>query len=258
MPPRRELTYELVGRDGLPLDVRHELPMLDGAAWIHTSHGPVVVIDYVYPPEFLHGRVAVEDLASIDPQALATVSGRPLDVGGAPGGRSPLFFDLETTGLSGGAGTVPFLVGCGSFENGAFHTRQFFLHGFAAERALLDAVTELLADVPLLVTYNGRTFDVPVMETRWLFHRMPVPIEGVPHLDMLPPSRRLWRDAADAAESSCRLVSLEALICGVFRVGDVPGFEIPQRYSSTSATETRGRSSRCSITTGWISCRSRR
>jgi hypothetical protein len=144
--------------------------------------------------------------------------------------RSPVFFDLETTGLSGGAGTVPFLVGCGYFERGAFRTRQFFLHGFAAERALLHAVTQFVSGIPMLVTYNGRTFDLPVMETRWLFHRMRVALEGVPHLDMLPPSRRLWRDSAENVERSCRLVSLEAVLCGVMRVGDVPGFEIPQRY----------------------------
>jgi hypothetical protein len=68
------------------------------------------------------------------------------------------------------------------------------------------------------------------METRWMFHRMPVPLDGMPHLDMLPPSRRLWRAAAEAAERSCRLVALEALLCGVQRTGDVPGIEIPQRY----------------------------
>jgi hypothetical protein len=68
------------------------------------------------------------------------------------------------------------------------------------------------------------------METRWLFHRLPVALDDLPHLDMLPPSRRLWRTAAESAERSCRLVALEELLCGVIRVGDVPGIEIPQRY----------------------------
>jgi hypothetical protein len=249
VPPRRELTYEPVGRDGLPIDLRHELPDLAGAAWLQTPHGAVVVIDHEYPPEFVHGRVAVEDLAAWDPHVLTIVNGKPLHrepeppgpgiadcemSAGAPasggGQASPLFFDLETTGISGGAGTVPFLVGCGYFDGAVFRTRQFFLHGFAAERALLHAVTSFLEHVPMLVTYNGRTFDVPVMETRWLFHRMPVALEGVPHLDMLPPSRRLWRETAESVELSCRLVALEHLICGVNRVGDVPGIEIPQRY----------------------------
>jgi hypothetical protein len=243
VPPRRELTYEPVGADGQPFETRTALPSTPGAAWVSTPHGQAVVIDYEFPPEFLHGRVAVEELGGWDTPALTVVGGRPLTgrpAGGSAatdastaatgGDLSPMFFDLETTGLSGGAGTVPFLVGCGYFTGATFRTRQFFLQGFAAERALLHAITALLESVGLLVTYNGRTFDVPVMETRWLFHRMPVPLDDVPHLDMLPPSRRLWRHGGDAADRSCRLAVLEARLCGVERTGDVPGIEIPQRY----------------------------
>jgi tetratricopeptide (TPR) repeat protein len=140
-----------------------------------------------------------------------------------------VFFDLETTGLSGGAGTVAFLAGCGTFDAGAFRTRQFFLQGFAAERALLHAVAEVLGDAAFLVTYNGRTFDMPVMEMRWLFHRM-MPLDAVPHVDMLPPARRLWREAVDGPDRSCRLVALEEALLGFIRVDDVPGWEIPYRY----------------------------
>jgi uncharacterized protein YprB with RNaseH-like and TPR domain len=250
VPPRRELTYEPLDAEGQPVDVRqHGLPNLDGASWFDTPHGSVVAVDAEYPAEFLHGRVPVEDMAVWDRRTLHLVNGRPLaarsaavsevavvphgdatDDAGSAWARSPIFFDLETTGLSGGAGTVPFLVGCGWFDNGAFRTRQFFLQGLAAERALLHAVTSFLEAVPLLVTYNGRTFDVPIMETRWLFHRMPFGLDTVPHLDMLPPARRLWRAAAEHAATTCRLVALEQLLCGVVRIGDVPGFEIPQRY----------------------------
>jgi len=141
-----------------------------------------------------------------------------------------LFLDLETTGLSGGAGTVAFLVGCGFFRDGAFHTRQFFLTGFAAERAMLHAVTSLLSRAACLVTYNGKTFDVPVMETRWMFHRVPPPWTELVHLDMLHVSRRLWRARGDLDDAGCRLVTLEHDLFGVLRDGDVPGFEIPGRY----------------------------
>ena len=75
--------------------------------------------------------------------------------------------------MSGGAGTVAFLVGCGYFDLGAFQVRQFLLTSFAAERALLAAVADFFDGADLIVTYNGKTFDVPVMETRWLFHRLP-------------------------------------------------------------------------------------
>jgi uncharacterized protein YprB with RNaseH-like and TPR domain len=79
--------------------------------------------------------------------------------------QSTIFIDLETTGLSGGAGTVAFLVGCGYFDLGAFQVRQFLLTSFASERALLAAVAEFFDAADLIVTYNGKTFDVPVMET---------------------------------------------------------------------------------------------
>ena len=84
--------------------------------------------------------------------------------------------------------------------------RQFFLTGPAGEHALLDALERIFDDASLLVTYNGRTFDVPVMETRWAFHRRRTPTDALPHFDMLPPARRLWgRAAADARTARPRL-----------------------------------------------------
>ena len=145
-----------------------------------------------------------------------------------------IFIDLETTGLSGGAGTVAFLVGLGFFDRGAFQVRQFLLTSHAAERALLSAVSECFEGVDLIVTYNGKTFDVPVMETRWVFHRMDLPLDGVPHFDMLHPARRLWKlrpsAPGDPDEGGCRLSTLERTLFDVRRVGDVPGFEIPGRF----------------------------
>ena len=145
--------------------------------------------------------------------------------------RRTVFIDLETTGLSGGAGTVAFLVGCGFYDLGAFQVRQFLLTSYAAERALLSAVAEFFDDAELIVTYNGKTFDVPVMETRWLFHRMEMPLDGVPHFDALHTARRLWKSRTDdPAEGGCRLSTLERLLFDVRRVGDVGGFEIPSRF----------------------------
>jgi DNA polymerase III epsilon subunit-like protein len=147
--------------------------------------------------------------------------------------RRTIFIDLETTGLSGGAGTVAFLVGCGYFDLGAFQVRQFLLTSFASERALLHAVADFFDGADLIVTYNGKTFDVPVMETRWLFHRLQMPLTSVRHFDMLHPARRLWRaraGARDPGDSGCRLATLERTLFNVSRVGDVGGFEIPGRF----------------------------
>ena len=158
--------------------------------------------------------------------------------GGAVGDAGPLLFlDLETTGLAGGAGTYPFLVGCGWFDGAAFRVRQFFLSGFTAEPALLAAVEALAARFSGLVTYNGRSFDVPLLENRFALHRMEGRVTALPHVDLLHPARRLWRSESaespsgqEASVSGCRLTELEHTLLGHERLGDVPGFEIPSRY----------------------------
>jgi tetratricopeptide (TPR) repeat protein len=137
-----------------------------------------------------------------------------------------VIFDIETTGLSGGAGTLPLIAGCGWFEDGAFRVRQFFLNGPGGEHALLDALTHIFDAASLLVTYNGRTFDVPVMETRWAYHRQESPADALPHFDMLPAARRLWGGTAEG----CALTALERSVLRFHRLNDVPGLEIPSRY----------------------------
>jgi uncharacterized protein YprB with RNaseH-like and TPR domain len=154
--------------------------------------------------------------------------------------RHAMFFDIETTGLSGGAGTVAFLVGCGWFDGGDFLVRQFLLVGPSGEKPMLTALTDLLEGASLLVSFNGRTFDVPFMETRWAFHRSSAPTDDLPHFDMLPPARRLWgrRGLTSAKEArwveseseGCSLTALERRVLGFHRHADVPGFEIPARY----------------------------
>jgi len=146
-----------------------------------------------------------------------------------------LFFDLETTGLSGGAGTLAFLVGCGWFEtDGAFVTRQFLLTRFVDERPLLEAVAGELRRAGALVSFNGKSFDAPLLETRFMFHRLQWAGGALPHVDVLHAARRFWksRDVGRVAPQSepCSLQALERQLVGVRRTGDVPGFEIPGRY----------------------------
>jgi uncharacterized protein len=259
--PLRELVYEPVDEAGQPMPSRDEVPALPGASVIETPLGRCIHVDHVFEADRLYGQVRVEDgcvspadvIGFCEAQTLArdavaaeragrngaSASGGywagaslslQQDLGVLEADGPVMFLDLETTGLSGGAGTVAFLVGIGFFERGAFRTRQFLLPGFASERALLHAVAECLGDAGCLVTYNGKTFDLPVMETRWLFHRQPLAWSDLTHLDMLHVSRRLWRARGDDPEASCRLVFLERDLFGVERVGDVPGIEIPGRY----------------------------
>ncbi len=121
--------------------------------------------------------------------------------GGAPARTPFVYVDLETTGLSGGAGTHAFLVGCGGFdEDGGFVTRQYVMTRYADERALLAAVACELSRAGALVSFNGKSFDAPVLETRYLFHRLEWAARGLPHLDVLHPARRFWgRACGDAS-----------------------------------------------------------
>jgi uncharacterized protein YprB with RNaseH-like and TPR domain len=235
--PQRELTYvpDIEGGHDAGTAAR----ALGGV--VHESEaGNCVVVDRRWDGDAWHGRRRVGSMVPLSHAPLSLFD--PRLSGASDWARRVVFFDIETTGLSGGAGTLAFLAGCGWFEDDAFVVRQFFLNGPSGERALLAALAEVFAQTSLLVTYNGRSFDVPTMETRWAFHRTASPTEDLAHFDMLPPARRLWgrvgtggaRRSANPVHlddgPSCSLTSLERSILGFHRVGDVPGFEIPARY----------------------------
>ena len=147
--------------------------------------------------------------------------------------RPLIFFDLETTGLCGGAGTLAFLVGCGRFaDDGAFIIRQHLLADLGGERALLEAVGRDLAAAGSLVSFNGKSFDAPLLETRYLYHRLDWRRAGLPHLDILHLSRLFWGwDRRQTPEDrDCSLASLEKDVLGLARRDDLPGHLIPARY----------------------------
>lgn len=147
-------------------------------------------------------------------------------ISGIGAGLQPVFLDLETSGLSGGAGSVAFLVGLGRLRPGAVTVTQFFLTDFAAEPALIDAVHDVLSEAraPLYITYNGGSFDLPVMRTRFIMSRRHFPEAA--HWDLLHLTRRLYRHRL----GSCTLGRVERLVLGLSRDEDVPGQEVPARY----------------------------
>lgn len=220
---------ESENRGGRPQPAHCDPADLLGGEWRESRGHRFVTVDRRYSPGHRHGRVTVADGV---PPSVGAWPQLALLAGASCGDRL-LFLDLETTGLAGGAGTHAFLVGCAWFAGGTFRVRQFFLSNLAAERAMLEAVSELTAATDVVVTYNGKSFDLPLIETRFLFHRLTTPFGGMPHIDMLHPARRLWRpdEAPGAADSGgCRLSVLEQTQCGYVREGDVAGFEIPSRY----------------------------
>ena len=204
-----------------------------GGEWRQRDGASCFVVETRREPSSVLGGETVGTLAGRLEEAAA---GAAL-VAGAPA-LSPFgFFDLETTGLSGGAGTYAFLVGCGSFDDdGAFVTRQYLLVRFADERSLLALVAGELARAGALVSFNGKSFDAPLLETRFLYHRLEWSGARRPHIDMLPVARRFWRRrdgvtaGATAPETGCSLIALEQQLLGTSRQGDIPGFEIPSRY----------------------------
>lgn len=136
------------------------------------------------------------------------------------------FLDTETTGLAGGSGTCAFLIGVGRITRGGFEVRQYFMRDYAEEQSQLFALSAALEDVDVLVTYNGKTFDVPLLETRYRMQRRLPPFSSLRHLDLLHGARRLWRLRFE----SCKLTELESRILGHTREDDVPGEMIPYLY----------------------------
>jgi len=136
-----------------------------------------------------------------------------------------VLFDTETTGLGTGTGTLPFLVGVGSWEAGDFVTRQLLLPEQSDEAGYLDALEALIPPDAVLVSYNGRTFDWPLLVARYRLHGRVPPAYGE-HLDLLPLARALWKHRLPDA----RLASVEAGICGVRRDHDLAGSLVPGRY----------------------------
>lgn len=136
------------------------------------------------------------------------------------------FLDTETTGLAGGSGTYAFLIGVGRITPEGFRLRQFFMRDLGEEPSLLYGLAQHLSEFDTLVTYNGKVYDQPLLETRYRMARAALPFDRLQHMDILFGARRLWKLRFD----SCRLVELENQILGVEREGDLPGEMIPYVY----------------------------
>jgi uncharacterized protein len=137
-----------------------------------------------------------------------------------------LFLDAETTGLAGGSGTYAFLVGIAWWEDGGLEIEQFFLREYSEERSMLLALRERIAERPVLVTFNGKSFDWPLLETRYRMSQKVLAPSPRAHLDFLHPARSLWR----LRLGSVRLSELETHVLGWDRGADLLSGQIPQIY----------------------------
>lgn len=137
-----------------------------------------------------------------------------------------LFLDTETTGLSGGVGTVAFQIGVGYFTHCGFAVEQYLMHDYPQEPAMLEALNALMKRFSVICTFNGRTFDIPLLKSRFLMNRIANPAFPEVHADVLYPARRLWK----LRLKSCRLGHLEEQLLHVVREDDLPGALVPQTY----------------------------
>jgi len=190
---------------------------------VRTALGAHFETERLWERHRLHGSAEISALAALPADLLAQLS-----EGSIP--RSDpakwAFLDTETTGLAGGTGTYAFLVGVGAIEPAGFRLRQFFMRDYGDEPSMLSRLTEHLSRFDVLITYNGKAYDQPLLETRYRMSRARHPFDRMEHLDLLFGARRLWKLRLE----SCRLVDLENRILGVEREGDVPGEMIPYVY----------------------------
>jgi uncharacterized protein YprB with RNaseH-like and TPR domain len=197
--------------------------LVDGMR-VENERGEFFLVESSVHLEVRHGDVPLSRLHAVSPSSIAVLTGEPelegFDL------RRAAFLDTETTGLAGGAGTAAFLIGLGFVEGERFFVKQYFMRDYHEEAALLRALATELARFSRVVTFNGKMFDLPLLDARFRLNRDRFPLGEAPHLDLLHPARRLWK----ARLESCRLQSLEVALMGLRRTGDIPGEEIPQVY----------------------------
>ncbi|MCX7021157.1 MAG: ribonuclease H-like domain-containing protein [bacterium] len=220
LPPEDRLPAEPVRRS-----VRAPIEELVDGAWEDTPFGRVFVVERRLPAAEHHAGSPLDAILAHPPENLALVEEMP------PAGfafSSAIFLDTETTGLAGGTGTFPFLVGLGRFEGDEYVLRQFFLDDPGAERGLLNILADMIGGSSGLVTYNGKAFDWPLVKTRFVLNGIRPKFLDLepPHVDLLSWARRLWK----LRLGSCSLADVERGVMGLERTDDIPGAEIPALY----------------------------
>jgi len=201
----------------------HSIDSVVAGSFVPTPCGDVFVAEQAYSNDYVYGA---SPLISSFPLSLISQWANDAQILKLPLSKFA-FLDTETSGLSGGTGTYAFLVGVARFVDNSFVVQQFFMRDPAEEPALLEGLAKFLTPCDVLVTFNGKAFDAPLLSTRYRLHQIPIPYTDYSHLDLLPLARRLWRDRLE----SRALKYLEEHVLGLTRSSEeVPGYEIPWLY----------------------------
>ncbi|MDD3806642.1 MAG: ribonuclease H-like domain-containing protein [Candidatus Marinimicrobia bacterium] len=198
------------------------LEELVGGHWINTPFGDIFRSEFVWDLNEMYGNYKLSTIYSIEKSAFSHVFNTPL----LPSWESLIFLDTETTGLIGGTGTVAFMVGIGFIKNRYFHVHQYFISHLSHEEGMLELVRSLMDSYHTVVTYNGKIYDIPLLNTRFVMNHLPPLDEDMPHGDLLHPSRNLWK----FSQENCKLITLEREKLGFEREEDIPGELIPGIY----------------------------
>jgi len=200
------------------------LEELVSGEYINTPFGDIFRARTTYEKEHLHGKQSLDDFWEVHIPHLMQL-GKLEDIEGIDLERT-LFLDTEASGLSGGTGTYAFMIGLGYFHDDHFIVDQLFVDSYVKEEGMLDLLKEYLTASTLLVTFNGKSFDLNLLRTRYLLHGQSDPFTDIPHLDLLHPCRNLW----DLDLVNCKLQTLEKEILDFYREDDTPGEEVPGIY----------------------------
>lgn len=204
---------------------RHSLSEILGGETMLTSRGTVHIVERFYGNEYCHGNVSLMAARGVTSLELATIQAE--DAFESFDLQTTVFLDTETTGLTGGTGTLAFLIGVGRFVSDGFRLTQLLVPDLDAEEAMLAELRDLLLTAGTIVTYNGKAFDLPLLETRYTLNRIRWPLPDPLHADLLFAARRFWRERLE----SVSLPNVERQILGYVREEDVPGYLIPQIYA---------------------------
>lgn len=191
--------------------------------YVNTHHGDIYRSRHRYDLDDRHGNCRIKEFLQLDSISLARlgrVEDAELEL------RNALFLDTEASGLSGGTGTYAFMIGLGYFHEKGFVVDQLFVENYAKEEGMLDLLRSYLEGASLLISFNGKSFDVNLLQTRFLMHGQEPPFTALPHLDLLHPCRNLW----DLTLANCRLQTLERDVLQFTREHDTPGEEVPGIY----------------------------
>lgn len=179
----------------------------------------VVLVERFIAADYVHGT---EPLARLFEAPLHVLNGDP-----SIACEGLLFLDTETTGLAGGTGTLPFLLGIARIEPEGLRVRQYFLTGFKGEAAMLQHARAWIEDASHLVTFNGKSFDIPLLATRYRLLQLAAPFSAKGHLDLLHPTRTAFSNAWP----DCRLQTAEQRLLGYVRENDLAAHLVPEVWT---------------------------